>query len=264
MKLNLFDFETTSAKPETTRAVQLAEILIENGSITRESNWLCNPEVDIHHEASEVHGITPDMVKDMPPDYERAAVFANMLLDQQPILATHNGTTFDLPILQRLAIMGGVENFDVSLFNHIDTLVCATRLWPHAPNHKLSNVSDNPKDQGLIQFLKLGTGEGAHDALEDIKMVYMLIQHIISIGVSDNLEQLSLWCEKPKVLEICHFGKHKGKEWGKGPGKVPFWYARYMAENWESASLDIQATLLKHYNLQFIRIRNRLRTLENI
>lgn len=249
-QLVIFDFETTSATPATARVVQLAalqlDLTVENPEAHELINTLCNPGVEIHHEAAAVHGISDEMVKDAEPDEDVCISFVSYLDEVEGLmLATHNGTTFDIPILERLGfgkkgVLKGIP--------HIDTLILAQRLWPLAPTHKLSN--DDPTAPGLIQFLKIGSGAGAHDALADIRMVWDLIKHSAAYrGCS--VEDLAAWCAEPYVHDICHFGKHKGKPYGKGKGCVPWFYVNWCAENWDSASIDQQATLLHHYGIRF-------------
>lgn len=245
----VFDWETTSAKPESARGVQFAAYSAAEGALY---NDYCDPEVDIHHEASEVHGITPEMVAGKPKDYAFAADFLWFLEDRKwPITAGHNSSTFDIPITNRLAKMGGSQHKLRGL--HIDTCMLAGRVWPDAPSYRLSATEDEAKKNGAIgltQWLGLGSGEGAHDALADCRMVLALIDKIRETnGMS--VEQLAEWAGKPFVHEVCIFGKHRGKKWGRGPGCVPFYYVKWCTENWQDASLDLQATVLYHYGLRF-------------
>lgn len=280
-RLVVFDFETTSADPATARAVQLAAIEAVVGSdgpeVRELLNVLCNPGVQIKDEAAQVHGISADMVKDQPSDVYQVARFVLQHLRElgadETILAGHNSLNFDWPILRRLASEACKMSDDPrhhpvlpATVPHLDTLIMATRLWPEAPCHKLSQTAaeakaiGKPGKLGLTQWLKLGDGENAHDALADVKMVLDLIMHICKVTGWD-LYALADWCSKPQVLEICHIGKHQGKKWGRGQGAVPFSYAKWMCENWKDASLDMQATMLYHYNLRF-QFPGALKTLE--
>ena len=245
----VFDWETTSAEPDTARGVQFAALSKFEGPLY---NDYCDPEVDIHHEASEVHGITPEMVKGKPRDFEFAADFLWFLNERGwPITAGHNSITFDIPITNRLAKMAGSPHKLRSL--HLDTRLLASRVWPQAPSYRLSATEDEAKKNGeigLTQWLGLGSGEGAHDALADCQMVLALIDKI-SETTSMSVPELAEWMTKPFIHEVCNFGKHRGKKWGRGPGCVPYHYVKWCTENWKDASLDQQATILFHYNLHF-------------
>jgi DNA polymerase III epsilon subunit-like protein len=245
-----FDFETTSAEPKTTRAVQLAAIGRVEGSDTHDvlMNEILNPEVTINYEAAAVHGITQEQASKGRIDKLACADLSDKLLhlrdEYEVVLAGHNSYGFDRPIFERLS---GAK---ISQFLHIDTLVGATRLFPDAPNHKLS-VAD-PEDQkkfggpGLIQTLGLGSGEGAHDALADILMVDALVRHYAS-GLGKSFVELAQWCEQPRVLETVHFGKHRGKHWKD----VPRWYIKFICEKFDTPTPDLIATVWHWHKMTF-------------
>lgn len=227
-----FDFETTSNKPETTRVVQMAAM--------RESevifNCLCNPGLAISDGAYEVHGISNEMVANEPPDYEKVREMADYVIEHQDsiYLAGHNITTFDIQIMWKVA---GITNPpDIP---KIDTMICAIRTLPNAPNHKLSD---------LVAFLGLSGGEKAHDALGDIQMVFKLIERFKSALKMDT-DELANWLATPRILTTCYLGKHKSKEWGRGAGKVPYFYAEWISQNFDPISKDLAATLKHHYGL---------------
>lgn len=232
--LLIFDFETTSNKPESTRVVQQAAM--HNDVVV--FNELCNPGLQISDGACEVHGITDEMVRDKPSDTERVTALAQYILERKDeiIIAGHNVTTFDIPIMWRIA---GV--IDPPKIPVIDTLTCAIRTLPYADSHKLGD---------LFVALGLGSAENAHDALGDIEMVKKLIFAFMS-ALGYDLEALVKWLATPRVLKTCHFGKHKGKPWGKGPGCVPSGYAMFMAKNFEDPHPDVELTILHHYGYRF-------------
>lgn len=253
----VFDWETTSNKPESTRGVQFAALSANHGPLW---NQLCDPEVSIHHEAAQVHGITDEMVKGQPKDYEIAAKFLDYLAEDPnfSLTAGHNSTGFDVPITNRLARMAGSPYQLAGL--HIDTMMLAQRVWPEAPSFRLSATeaeAKKPGKIGLTQWLGLGTGEGAHDALADCRMVMQLI-NALAEKTGRTPEELAEWAQTPFVHTICGFGKHEGKPWGREKGCVPFFYVKWLCENWTSASIDMQATVLHHYGLRF-RFRGAMR-----
>lgn len=281
MKLLTFDYETTSNQPQSTRGVQIAAICVDLPDDKADLllldhtpllNEITNPEVDIHHEAAQIHGISNEVAR--APDKRVDHIASKELYDfiyehrDEIILNTHNGTTFDAPILWRLAAMNSDRPRPKLDLPHIDTLVMATRCWPNAPNHKLSLTQEEadakskkegkPVGVGLIQWLGLGSGEGAHDALEDIRMVLTLTDHVRKKLRDGELsfQEIAQWCATPRVLKVCHFGKHKGKEWGKGPGCVPAGYVAFICDKFEDTTPDMIATIQHHYGMRFKRIRS--------
>lgn len=200
---------------------------------------LSNPGVDIHHEAEKVHGISNEMVQNEPTDEvvvsELGTYIAKAKEESDIILAGHNSITFDLPILER---MTQTDYWDIP---HIDTLILSQRTFTDAPNHKLSD---------LIVHLGLGDGSGAHDALEDIRMVLKLVG-LLSEKHGKTVEELAEWTRVPCVQQVCGIGKNKGKRWGTEKGCVPWFFVNWMVDNWDNASLDMQATILHHYGKRF-------------
>jgi DNA polymerase-3 subunit epsilon len=60
------DTETTGRDPNSDRVVEVACVRWERGEVTLRKSWLVNPERPIPKEASDVHGILDEQVKDAP------------------------------------------------------------------------------------------------------------------------------------------------------------------------------------------------------
>jgi DNA polymerase III epsilon subunit-like protein len=217
----------------------------EDGTLEEVFNQLCKPSVDISDEAAAVHGITAEMVADKEPDSIAVKRLHQFVADNANdiILCGHNIVGFDMPILWRI---GGSK----PPVRFIDTLTCATRVFPTASSHKLSD---------LTQWLELGSTENAHDAMADIRMVFGLVDHVRE-GLMKPLTDLADWCMQPKVLSHAHFGKHKGKKWGYCPAGenprdyVPSWYVNFICEKFDDPTPDMIATIRHHYRKRFKRI----------
>ena len=232
-----FDTETTSADPSTTRVVQIAAIQRNLNSFPTEDkvilNELCDPECTIDRGASEVHGITAEMVKGLPNDISRAQYLAEYIwnLEQEGlrvVVCGHNSDGFDIPTLARLA--GGEI-----VGERLDTLRLARRIYQKAPNHKLGSLHEG---------LGLGSAEGAHDALADIKMVLNLVDKFI-LDTGKTLEQLVEELKTPQIFNTVHFGKHKGERWGDPKLRA---YASWCYKNFND--VDVKATIAYHYGFR--------------
>ena len=72
MKINLdrpicfFDLETTGAKVGKDRIVEIAILKVDVDKSESQKVWRINPEMEISFQATNVHGITNEMVKDEP------------------------------------------------------------------------------------------------------------------------------------------------------------------------------------------------------
>lgn len=251
--LMVFDFETTGDNPRSARAVQMAALLVSAQGEVTEYETLCDPGIPIGREAQAVHGISAEQVAGAPRDDEVVQAFMAPLLESGAplVLAGHFSRFYDEPILRRLA-----EPLVIPPVLHVDTYVLASRIWPSAPTHKLSRSEAEAAEAGergkigLTQWLGLGDGAGAHDALEDVRMVKVLLDHIADM-YDTTIPELAQYCDTPVVLKTCHFGKHKGKPWGRGPGCVPMGYCMSMLNWMEDPSPDMRATLSHHYGLTF-------------
>ncbi len=241
-----FDTETTSNKPETARVVQVGGVAtyLEGNYDHVVVETICNPGVAISPEAEKVHGYSQAMVENAIADTQACRELCQFICDNKDrvVLAAHNGISFDVPIIWRVAEMEPVR---VPI---VDTLVCALRTLPFAKSHKLSE---------LVEELNLGSAEGAHDAMADIAMVQNLVKYF-SEGLKKNWEEIAEWVAEPRILKVCHFGKHKGKLWGRPPNPaekdkyVPYWYIKFMCDNFDPTP-DLIATIKAKYNMRFVK-----------
>ena len=101
-----FDLETTGLDVSKERIVQLAVVKINISGEREEKKVLVNPTIPIPKEASDVHGITDEMVKDKP-------VFKQGTKSTQ-IMCGHFeiDRTFSHPLFKTLPGMILVRNFD--------------------------------------------------------------------------------------------------------------------------------------------------------
>ena len=105
--LAFIDLETTGINLGTDRIVEIAivKILMEgNRSVKRK---LVNPQMPIPKQASDIHGITDDMVKDAP-SFKQIAHELKQMLDGCDI-AGYNSNRFDIPLLMEEFLRAEVE-----------------------------------------------------------------------------------------------------------------------------------------------------------
>ena len=123
MELNLrnpiifFDLETTGVDIMSDRIVELSLIKVyPNGTEEVKSRRL-NPERPIPAEATKVHGITDDDVKDAPTFKQVAKDLARIF--EGCDVAGFNSNRFDIPLLEEEFLRAGVD-FDFSKRRFID------------------------------------------------------------------------------------------------------------------------------------------------
>ncbi len=253
-----FDTETTSEKPQTCRVVQVAAVHIDksartgNAVTTTIMDEIVDPGLASSDAATAIHGIGPEHWAGKRRDSEALLELyqwiesSYLLSSGTPAFAVagHNVRFFDLPILWRIAERPALFGLPV-----IDTMTIARRVYPTAPSHRLTTNPKEPDKVGLIEWLGLGPVEGAHSAVGDALMVNRLVEHFCE-GLGKTPMELAAYCDEPRVWKYCPIGKHKGKEWGTGPGQVPKSYAWYIAQNFEPDP-DMEATIRTIYGYRF-------------
>lgn len=218
MKLNLnkpicfFDLETTGTNPGKDKIVEIAVLKIDTNNQKKEMVWRVNPECPIPEEASSVHGITDEMVKDQPIFKQISKEIYNFI--EGCDLGGYNIDKFDLPLLVEEFIRSGI---DVSSFVKVKTVDVQTIFFKKEPRDLSSALKFYcNKDHG-----------NAHTALDDTIATYEVL--LSQLDKYDDLEPsvdfLSTLTRRNKNIDfagriieddngdaIFNFGKHKGKK----------------------------------------------------
>lgn len=151
----IFDLETTGILIKNDEVVEISAVKVLQGKVADEFTTLVNPGRHIPQMASDVNGITDQMVAGAP-NFETALKnfldFAGNL-----ILVGHNIHRFDMNFICRDA----EKYWGLTVSNdYIDTLPLANMYLPQLPKHTLVDLAD---------YYGIGT-EGAHRALNDCRM----------------------------------------------------------------------------------------------
>ena len=218
MRLNLkkpicfFDLETTGTNPGKDRIVEIAILKLDTNNQKKEMVWRVNPECPIPDEASSVHGITDEMVKDQPTFKNYSKEIHNFI--EGCDLGGYNIDKFDLPLLVEEFIRSGI---DVSSFVKVKTVDVQTIFFKKEPRDLTSALKFYcNKDHG-----------NAHTALDDTIATYEVL--LSQLDKYDDLEPsvdfLSTLTKRNKNIDfagriiedndgdaIFNFGKHKGKK----------------------------------------------------
>ncbi len=95
--LVFFDLETTGIDVYRDRIVQIGAIQIMPDGTKTEHEWIINPGIPIPKGASDVHGITDEMVADKPKLGDIGAELAKLFTNVD--LGGYNVKNFDIPML---------------------------------------------------------------------------------------------------------------------------------------------------------------------
>ena len=126
MKLNLknplvfFDLETTGTNINVDRIVEICYLKVYPNGNEESRTMRINPEMHIPQEATDVHGIHDEDVRDCPTFKEVARSIAHEL--EGCDLAGFNSNRFDIPVLAEEFLRAGVD-VDLSRRKFIDVQV---------------------------------------------------------------------------------------------------------------------------------------------
>jgi DNA polymerase-3 subunit epsilon len=215
MRLNLrnplifFDLETTGINIVTDRIVEISYLKIFPGGEETSRTILVNPGIPIPKEASDIHGITDDLIKDAPKFNELAKTLTNEF--EGCDFAGYNLNKFDIPLLAEEFLRSGID-FDLKKRKFVDVQVIF---------HKM-------EQRTLIAAYKFYCNKDlkeAHTAEADTWATYEILQ--AQLDQYKNLENDINWLSdfsaqtknvdfagrivyNDKGVEVFNFGKYKG------------------------------------------------------
>ena len=151
-----FDLETTGAKVGKDRIVEIAILRVDTNNKESQKVWRINPEMDISFQATQVHGISNQMVEKEP----NFAHYSNEIYQfiKGCDLAGFNAIKFDIPILVEELIRADID-FDFSRIRMIDSQVIYHKKEPR-------NLS------AALKFYCNKNLKNAHSALDDTIATY--------------------------------------------------------------------------------------------
>ena len=205
-----FDLETTGTHTENDRIVQIAAIKRFPDGEIEEKNLLIKPQRHIPEAASEVHGITDEMVKEKAEFRQYAKSMFNWFAGCD--LAGYNSNQFDIPMLAAEFRRCGYVFPDGD--THFVDILMIERL---VNSHRLEATYKRYTGEDL---------EGAHDALADIRATITILynqlkKHADLPLTPKELDTLTTGDEpradisgKLRWVEgtlVWNFGKHRGQ-----------------------------------------------------
>lgn len=188
----VFDLETTGVSCNSDAVIEISAIKVMGGIPVDEFSSLVNPIMHIPFQATNVNGITDDMVKDCPSFDVVLKEFDKFIGDM--VLVGHNINCFDMKFIWR----DSVKYWGKTISNdYVDTLSISRVLLPDM-SHSLGN---------LAEYYGVST-EGAHRALNDCRMNQIVY------------ECLEEEMHNPKVeIKVCpkcgNFMKQRESKFGK-------------------------------------------------
>jgi len=206
-----FDLETTGAKVGKDRIVEIAILRVDINNQESQRVWRINPEMDISFQATQVHGISNQMVEKEP----NFAHYSNEIYQfiKGCDLAGFNAIKFDIPILVEELIRADID-FDFSRIRMIDSQVIYHKKEPR-------NLS------AALKFYCNKDLENAHSALDDTIATYEVFKAQLDRydDLEPNMDFLSEYTKRNNNLDfagkiridsdndaIFAFGKYAGQK----------------------------------------------------
>lgn len=178
-----FDLETTGVNTQRDRIVQISAIKIFNEERV-ERNMTLDPEMPIPTEASEVHGITDEMVQGKLK-FKQVCKGLYNFLDGCDI-AGYNSDNFDVPLLSAEFLRTGIT-WPRPGTKFIDVLKIERLVDPHT----LENTYLKYMGKEL---------EGAHDANADTKAtIDVFLEQLKRFDLPDNASDLQDYVDGDKI-----------------------------------------------------------------
>lgn len=202
-----FDLEATGTDVKTDRITQIGIVLVTKEGRT-EWETLVNPGIPISPGASEVTGITDEMVASAPP-FSKVANKVLEIFSDYPLVG-FNSNRFDIPMLAHEFNRIGMAWTPTNKFIDIGTMYM--RL--------------NPRTLSAAYAEYVGGEFEAHNALADVKATIDVFQAMLKANeeIPKKVSELELYsnydCKRADISGcfvykddelLLNFGKHKGQ-----------------------------------------------------
>jgi DNA polymerase-3 subunit epsilon len=205
-----FDLETTGVNVSLDRIVEISILKIFPNGNKESKTWLVNPGVPIPSEASNIHGITNDIVKNEPFFKMIASDIKSMINNCD--LAGFNSNKFDIPLLAEELLRSEID-FSLDNVATIDV----QNIFHKMEQRTLS---------AAYQFYCGKSLDNAHSSKADTLATYEVLESQIEKydDLENNVSFLSDFSKRGKNVDLAgfikynednipcfSFGKHKGK-----------------------------------------------------
>lgn len=240
--LLFFDLETTGTNILQDRIVELSYVKVfPEGQIEEKSRRL-NPEMHIPAEASKVHGITDEMIKDEPTFRQ---ISKNLLeIFEGCDIAGYNSNKFDVPLLMEEFARAGLK-FEIRGRRFID----------------VQTIFHKMEQRTLVAAYKFYCGKDlveAHSALADTRATYEVLKGQLDRypDLINDVDKLAEFSKSGRNVDLAgrivlndndeavfNFGKHKGKSVKELFRKEPSFYAWMMQGDFPINTKDVITSL---------------------
>ncbi|MCC6635717.1 MAG: 3'-5' exonuclease [Chitinophagaceae bacterium] len=215
MKLQLInpiafiDLETTGINISSDRIIEIAVVKILPDGTKQVKRKLINPEMPISAGATQVHGITDEMVKDAPT-FKQVANEVKQFMEGCDI-GGYNSNRFDMPLLIEEFLRVGIS-FSVQGRKFVDV----QKVFHMMEQRTLSAAykfycNKNLEDAHSAEADATATWEVLIAQVEKYEQLGNTIESIVKFTGEDDIVDFARRFIKVNGVEVFNFGKHKGK-----------------------------------------------------
>jgi DNA polymerase-3 subunit epsilon len=273
MELNLtrplafFDLETTGIKVATDRIVEICIIRINPDSSTKIKTNRINPGILIPWEATAIHGITNEDVKDAPSFSQVAHELAQFLDNCD--LAGYNSNHFDIPLLVEEFLRAGVD-FELKGRRFVDVQNIFHKMEPRNLRaaykfyceKDLENAHSAEADTtATYEILKAQLDRYKETVFKDRKgnVTQPVINDVKALSdfsyVSRNVDLIGHIVYNDKDQEVFNFGKHKGKMVAQVFRDEPSYYDWIMKSEFPLSTKKVVTSIkLQGFNKESVKL----------
>lgn len=208
--LAFIDLETTGINIAHDRIIEIYILKVHPDGSNTSKHKLLNPGIPIPKESSDIHGITPEKIKDAPRFKDVANELKQFI--ENADLGGFNSNRFDIPLLMEEFIRAGID-FDTSECRFVDiqhifhmmekrTLAAAYKFYCEKELVDAHSAAADATATWEILQAQLERYEQLGDCLDSI------LGHIGEEKIVDFARRMIY---DDEGQEIFNFGKHKGR-----------------------------------------------------
>ncbi|MDR0791991.1 MAG: 3'-5' exonuclease [Chitinophagaceae bacterium] len=246
--LAFIDLETTGINITADRIVEIAIVKILPSGEKQVKRKLINPQMPIPKGASDVHGITDDMIKDAPT-FTQLANELKQFVDNCDI-AGYNSNKFDIPMLiEEFARAGldfsiaGKKMLDVQKIFHLMEQRTLTAAYKFYCNKSLDDAHSAEADA-------TATWEVLEAQIQRYPQIGNTVESITKFTGEEDFVDLARRFIKQNGIEIFNFGKFKGKPVAEVLKQEPQYYDWMMKGDF---ALNTKQKLTEIFNRTFLK-----------
>jgi DNA polymerase III subunit epsilon len=203
------DLETTGINISVDRIVEIAIVKINTDGTKISKRRLVNPLVPIPVTASEIHGITDEMVKDAPTFKQIANEMKQFL--ENCDLGGYNSNRFDIPMMVEEFLRAGLDftldgrrMVDVQKVFHMMEQRTLSAAYKFYCNKTLADAHSAEADA-------TATWEVLCAQIDRYPNIGNTVESILKFTGEEEIVDFSRRFVKQNGIEVFNFGKHKGR-----------------------------------------------------